>query len=71
MAPIVWLSDADAIQVAFAGTAPFTVRPAALVREWCAIVAKPAGRRGPDGADPWRDHRYFLLTVYPELVGRN
>jgi hypothetical protein len=71
MIALVWLLDADAIRVSAADEMPCIVRPAALVREWCSLIAVPDGRCRHDGSDPWGEYRSLLLSVYPELVGRN
>jgi hypothetical protein len=71
MAPLVWLLGDDAIRCV-TGRDVYVVRPTALLREWCALTAEPAGRRQPAGLDdPWEEVRHILLAIYPTLVGQN
>jgi hypothetical protein len=71
-AALVWLLDADAIRVAPVDDAPpCIVRPAALLKEWIGLTARPEGRRHPDGSDPWEDVRHILLAIYPTFLGQN
>jgi hypothetical protein len=67
---LVWLLDADAIRVFPAGAPPFTLRPAAYLRDWIEAAAIPPWRCR-DGRDTMREYRELLLSVYPEFLGRN
>jgi hypothetical protein len=71
MAPLVWLLGPDAIRYG-AGRDAYLIRPATLLREWCALTAEPGGRRQPTGMeDPWEEVRHILLAIYPTVVGQN